>query len=206
MRFFTITETIPPACRDEALSYFARIFGNKHPLSVEIGSGNGHFLVDTALLHPERNFIGTELLTGRAKKFLSKVEKRNLKNITVCRGDARRFVWEFLYEKMVWEFFIMFPDPWPKKRHHKHRIITEPFINMLYHRLVSGGRVSLATDHQEYRERIIAVFQNSRGFTKRFSEGFAYYPDGYPKSIFEQRFSMEKRPIYFMQYIKETGD
>jgi len=177
MHLFTITETIPPACRDEALSFFAHIFGNTHTLSVEIGSGNGHFLVDSALHHPERNFIGIELLAGRAKKFLSKVEKGNLKNIVVYRGDARRFVWEFLYEKMVWEFFIMFPDPWPKKRHHKHRIITKPFINMLYHRLVSGGRVSLATDHQEYSERIVSVFQNSRRFANRSREGGSYYPE-----------------------------
>jgi len=206
MYFFNITKTIPPACRNEALSHFTHIFGNTRPLSVEIGSGNGHFLVESALLHPECNFIGIELLTGRVKKFFSKVEKRNLKNIAVYRGDARRFIWEFLYEDMVWEFFIMFPDPWPKERHHKHRIVTGPFINMLYHRLVSGGKVSLVTDHPWYRDHIVSVFKVSHGFMNRFGEGSVPYPDDYPKSIFEQRFRLEKRPIYFMQFIKVSED
>ncbi len=206
MPLFNIIDIIPPANRDEAILYFAGIFGNRNPLSVEIGSGNGHFLVDSAQLHPERNFIGIELLTGRAKKFFSKVEKRNLKNIAVYRGDARRFVWEFLYENMVSEFFIMFPDPWPKKRHHKHRIITIPFINMIQYRLVLQGKISIATDHEEYRERIFSLFQNNRGFASSFREGFAPYPDEYPKSIFEERFRKAKMSVYFMQYTKISED
>jgi len=202
MPLFNIIDAIPPENRDEAIAYFAGIFGNTNPLSVEIGSGNGHFLVDSALLHPENNFIGTELLLGRAKKFFSKVEKKNIKNIVIYRGDARRFVWEFLYDNMVSEFFIMFPDPWPKKRHHKHRIITAPFINMMHHRLVLRGKISIATDHVEYRNNIVSLFQSFPGFTSNFSEGFAPYPNEYPKSIFEERFRLANRAVYFMQYIK----
>jgi tRNA (guanine-N7-)-methyltransferase len=202
MHFFNISEEIPPENREEALAYFARIFGNTNPLSVEIGSGNGHFLVNTALRHPYLNYTGVELFAGRARKFYSKVEKRKLENIAVYRGDARRFVWEFLYRDMVEEFFILFPDPWPKKRHHKHRLITRHFIAMLQHRLIEGGRVSIATDHPDYRDHILSVFKGNSGFISRFREGGAPYPEDYPSSIFEHRFSQQKKRIYFMQYIK----
>ena len=105
---------------------------------------------------------------------------------------------------MVEEFFILFPDPWPKKRHHKHRLITPPFIGMLHLRLFEGGRVSIATDHSEYRDHILSVFEKNSGFANRFSEGFAPYPESYPTSIFEQRFTRQKKSIFFMQYIKAS--
>jgi tRNA (guanine-N7-)-methyltransferase len=152
--------------------------------------------------HQDLNFIGTEMYGGRARKFSQKVEKRGLNNIVVFKGDARQFLWEFLYEESVSEFIIMFPDPWPKKRHHKHRLLRPIIIDMLHHRLVPGGLVSVTTDDAPYRDWILEAFAKKSGFRKLFEKGHVPYPDNYPQSLFEKRFRMENRPLYFMQYEK----
>lgn len=193
-------DTLPPANRDETKAFFSNIFHNNNPLIVEIGSGNGHFLVEHALKHPYSNYIGTEILTGRAKKFHSKIEKRGLKNIVVFKGDARRFVWEFLYENTVREFIILFPDPWPKQRHHKHRLLTAAFINMLKVRLVLGGTITLATDYPENRDWILEEFRKDGGFTNIFRGGYSRYPDSYPKTLFHEKYTKEGRDIYYMMF------
>ena len=200
---FYISDTLPPANIDEMKAFFANIFHNNNSLIVEIGSGNGHFLVERALKYPDNNYIGTDLLTGRAKKIYSKIEKRGLKNIVVFKGDARRFVWEFLYENTVEEFIILFPDPWPKQRHRKHRLLTAAFINMLKIRLVPGGMVTLATDYHEYRNRILDEFRKDRGFTNIYRNGYSSSPHSCPKTLFQEKYTEEGRDIYYMRFRKE---
>ena len=199
---FHIKDTIPPESREEMCDFFHTIFGNDNPLVVEIGSGNGHFLIEYAKKSSIHNFIGTELLFGRAKKFHSKIEKQSLKNIVVFKGDARRFVWEFLYRESVEEFIILFPDPWPKKRHHKHRLLNAAFINMLQTRLTPQGLTSIATDYREYRDWILNEFEKVKGFTNIYDKSYSTYPDHYPKTLFEERFRNEGREIYFVQMKK----
>ncbi|MFW6137841.1 MAG: tRNA (guanosine(46)-N7)-methyltransferase TrmB [Spirochaetota bacterium] len=201
--FFDLNHLAPPPSRQKALKFFWCLFGNNNPLVVEIGSGNGHFLTEYAALVPEHNFIGTEILGGRARKFHSKVEKRRLGNVAIIKGDARRFVWEFLYKQMVEEFITMFPDPWPKKRHHKKRLIQVPLVNMLKTRLVHHGSISIVTDHSEYRDWIIQEFEKAGGFSSRFRQGYTSYPHSYyPQSLFEKRFRDQKKSMYVMEYRK----
>ena len=199
---FNLSEEIPPGNRRQQIHYFQKIFGNSHPLIVEIGSGNGHFLVDNALQNPERNFIGTELLGGRARKFNQKVEKRDMANIIIFKGDARQFVWEYLYEETVSEFIIMFPDPWQKKRHHKHRLLQQNLLQMLHHRLIPDGRISITTDHNLYRDYIIDELGKTEGFRKLNPGEFTEYPDHFRGSLFEVRFRRENRSLFFLQYEK----
>lgn len=202
--FYQIQNTIPPENRREMLDFFLEVFGNNNPLVVEIGSGNGHFLVDYAKWHPDYNFIGTEILMGRAKKFYSKIVKRSLQNIAVFRGDARRFLWEYLYEESVQEFIFLFPDPWPKKRHHKHRILNAQFIRMIEIRLIQGGLVSIATDFCEYRDWILDEFRKMPSFTNLYKNGYSSYPDDYPRTLFQDRFRNSGKGIYYMQFMKHT--
>jgi tRNA (guanine-N7-)-methyltransferase len=199
---YHLLEEIPPASREEQIRYFHGIFGNSNPLVVEIGSGNGHFLVQSALHNPQYNFIGTEILGGRARKFGQKVEKRDMHNIVVFKGDARQFIWEYLYEETVSEFIIMFPDPWPKKRHHKHRLLQQKLLQMLHHRLTEGGRVSVATDHVLYRDYIAEEFDKVEGFHTLRGDAATAYPDQFRGSLFEIRFRRENRVLYFLQYEK----
>jgi tRNA (guanine-N7-)-methyltransferase len=199
---YLIKDTIPPENREQMQVFFRTIFGNDNPLIVEIGSGNGHFLTECAMNSPCRNYVGTEILSGRARKFHAKIEKRSLHNIALFKGDARQFVWEYLYEKSVHEFIILFPDPWPKKRHYKHRLLSEPFIRMLFVRLVDGGTVIVATDHEGYRGWIIDEFRKVSGFTNPHNQGYTLYPHDYPTTLFEQRLRARGRDIYFMEFKK----
>lgn len=200
--FFNLSDEIPPESREEQTRYFRDIFSNSHPLIVEIGSGNGHFIVENALQNPGYNFIGTEILGGRARKFNHKVEKRGMNNIIIFKGDARQFVWEYLYEETVSEFIIMFPDPWPKKRHHKHRLLQHTLLQMLHLRLIPKGRVLITTDHTRYRDWIIEELRKTEGFHTVNPGSFAEYPDLSPKSLFELRFRKENRSLFFIQYEK----
>jgi tRNA (guanine-N7-)-methyltransferase len=200
--FFNLIDEIPPENREKQIHYFRNIFGNVHPLIVEIGSGNGHFLLENALQNPDYNFIGTEILGGRARKFNHKVEKRGMNNIIIFKGDVRQFVWEYLYEETVSEFIIMFPDPWPKKRHHKHRLLQHTLLQMLQLRLIKKGRISITTDHIPFRDWIIEEFKKTKGFHNVNRGNFAEYPDHFPKSLFEVRFRKENRGLFFIQYEK----
>jgi tRNA (guanine-N7-)-methyltransferase len=200
-----VNDEIPPENREEAVRYFLSLFGNRNPLVVELGSGNGHFLVEYAVGRPDRNFIGTEKLGGRAEKFRTKAEKRNLKNLVVFRGEIRRFVWEFLYDGMVSEFVVLFPDPWPKKRHHKHRLFSKPFVDMIELRLLQGGCVSIATDSEEYRDRILEEFGAGRGFISCFERGYGPYPADLPETLFLKRFRKQGKDVCFMRFRKEES-
>ena len=202
-RFFDIKDTVPPANRAESLEFFRGVFQNKNPLVVEIGSGNGHFLVEIAMRNPGKNYIGTEMLMGRARKFHAKLQKRDISNLAIFKGDARIFVWEFLYENTVEEFIIFFPYPWPKKKHHKNRLLKSAFLKMLRLRLQPAGIVSIATDSAEYRDWVQEEFEKTSGFLNLFDRGYIDFPDTFPPSLFEMRFKKEKRDLFFMQYQKE---
>jgi tRNA (guanine-N7-)-methyltransferase len=201
-RFFDVSGEIPPDSREEAPGYFERLFGRRAPLTVEIGSGNGHFLVARAEAEPGRDFVGTEILGGRARKFHAKIQKRGLPNIVVFKGDGRRFVWEYLYRDMVSEFVVMFPDPWPKKKHHKHRILKRSFLQMLHLRLEPEGTLCVVTDDQGYRDWILEEISGVEGLVPLFPEGFTGYPEQLPPSLFELRFRDRGRRLYHARYRK----
>ena len=137
------------------------IFGNAGPVEIEIGIGKGRFLIDTARRDSNSNFLGIEW----AMKYLRIAHKRtlnaNLNNIRFLRADAREFVEFFLPSNSVQAYHIYFPDPWPKKRHHKRRLINTEFRIEVERTLCAGGRVWLATDHQGYFEVMMEVFEDS---------------------------------------------
>jgi tRNA (guanine-N7-)-methyltransferase len=139
----------------------ASIFGNAGPVEIEIGIGKGRFLIDTARRDSNSNFLGIEW----AMKYLRIAHKRtlnaNLSNIRFLRADAREFVEFFLPSNSVQAYHIYFPDPWPKKRHHKRRLINTEFRIEVERTLCAGGRVWLATDHQDYFEVMMEVFEDS---------------------------------------------
>lgn len=145
----------------ESMVDFFSVFGNNRPVEIEIGIGKGRFLIDAAKRNPDSNFLGIEW----AMKYLRLAHKRalnsNLSNMRFLRADAREFVEFFLPANSVHAFHIYFPDPWPKKRHHKRRLINTEFRIEVERSLSSGGLIWLATDHSEYFGAMIEVFEAS---------------------------------------------
>ncbi|MCX7914638.1 MAG: tRNA (guanosine(46)-N7)-methyltransferase TrmB, partial [Thermodesulfovibrionales bacterium] len=140
---------------DDLLS-FEKVFGRKAPVYLEIGFGNGEFLCNAALQNPEADFIGIEFfLTGVAKLLrrltdYGRLDEPVVKNIRIITGDARIIIPSCIPENSLNGIFILFPDPWPKKRHHKRRLIRREFIELLYDRLKVNGLLIIATDSEDY--------------------------------------------------------
>jgi tRNA (guanine-N7-)-methyltransferase len=137
-----------------------KLFLRPQPLQVELGSGDGSFLVQYAALHPEWNFIGVERLLGRLRKIDRKGRRAGLANLRGVRIEASYFLEYLLPKKSAAAIHIYFPDPWPKRKHHKHRLINERFPQLAREVLAPGGAVYLRTDDANYFAQMKTVFES----------------------------------------------
>jgi tRNA (guanine-N7-)-methyltransferase len=139
---------------------FNEMFPRSAPLEVELGSGDGSFLVAWAGAHPECNYLGVERLLGRANKMMRKAGRAGLVNLQGVRIESSYFLQYLLPEHSAEALHIYFPDPWPKKRHRRHRLINERFPELAKRAVASGGSVYLRTDDRDYFEQMQSVFAN----------------------------------------------
>jgi tRNA (guanine-N7-)-methyltransferase len=142
----------------------ARLFPAPQPLEVELGSGDGSFLAGYAARHPEHNFIGVERLLGRMRKLDRKGRRAGLANLGGVRIESAYFLEYLLPPRSASALHVYFPDPWPKRKHHRHRLINERFPTLAAQALEAGGTVYLRTDDQPYFEQMTAVFAASPAF------------------------------------------
>src|SRR4030042_1162348 len=136
---------------------FAQIFGRRAPVHVEIGSGKGTFLVHEAKARPEVNFLGIEWARKYYRHVGDRIGRWGLTNVRIVRGEAAAFLRDFVADESVDCFHIYFPDPWPKKRHHKRRFLQRSNVETLIRCLRPGGTIHIATDHADYFEQIKEV-------------------------------------------------
>ena len=150
-------------------SYFERLnlaalFPTLKPLEVELGAGDGTFLTQYAGAHPERNFIGVERLLGRLRKVDRKGLRAGLANLRLVRVEAWYFAEWMLPVESVEVFHVYFPDPWPKRRHHRRRLINAKFSQAVRQALKPGGRIFFRTDNPDYHAQILEVFEPQQDF------------------------------------------
>jgi tRNA (guanine-N7-)-methyltransferase len=146
-----------PASYVEKLDW-NRVFARVQPVEVELGSGDGSFLANYAKLHPDRNFLGVERLLGRLRKVNKKGLRAGLENLALLRLEAS-YVIEFLIgPASIDALHIYFPDPWPKRKHRKNRLINERFTEIAARALKPDGVVYLRTDDLDYFEQMTRVF------------------------------------------------
>ncbi|MGH8253393.1 MAG: tRNA (guanosine(46)-N7)-methyltransferase TrmB, partial [Steroidobacteraceae bacterium] len=136
---------------------FAVLFGRSAPNTIEIGFGNGDHLAARALAEPERNFLGVEVHLPGIGHLLRAAAAANLANLRVVEQDAVVLLHERIAVEALDEVQILFPDPWPKKRHHKRRLIQPDFAQLVASRLRHGGLLHVATDWEPYAQQISAV-------------------------------------------------
>lgn len=163
----------------------AVMFGRGAPLEVELGSGDGSFLAEWAGRHPERNFIGVERLLGRIRKLDRKGQRRGLQNLRGLRIEASYCLEYLLPPGTVEAVHVYFPDPWPKRRHHKNRLVNERFVTLCHRVLTAAGRVYLRTDNAEYDAQMRAVF----GASPLFREGVTPEDLASVRTDFEREFN-----------------
>ena len=142
----------------------SKLFLHALPLEVELGSGDGSFLANYARLHPDRNFIGVERLLGRLRKLDRKGQRAGLTNLRLIRLEATYVVEWLLPLGNVNALHIYFPDPWPKRKHRKNRLVNERFTELCCAALAPGGVVYLRTDDADYFEQMERVFGENAAF------------------------------------------
>lgn len=167
---------------------FAELFGNGHPVIMEIGFGNGEATWQMARAHPEENYLGVEVHKPGVGRLLLKIEEHELVNVRIACDDAVEILRHQVGDDTLDGVRIYFPDPWPKKRHNKRRIIQAPFIELLARKMREGGILHLATDWEPYAEFMLEVMQSSKAFENLSSaNGYCTKPDWRPLTKYESR-------------------
>ena len=143
------------------------IFNNSNrKLIIEIGFGNGEILIDSALRNPDDNFIGIEVYESGIGQCLIHLSEKKLSNVRLINEDAKHILNHSFKDQTIDQINIFFPDPWPKKKHHKRRLINQEFIFLIGKKLKKNGCINIATDWDDYAEQIIDVFNKSNLFKK----------------------------------------
>jgi tRNA (guanine-N7-)-methyltransferase len=169
------------------------IFGRIAPLQVDLGCGDGSFLCELAQRQPEKNLIGVDRLVGRVAKARRKAAA--LENVRVLNVETSYTVRYLLSEGSVETFYLLFPDPWPKRRHHRRRIVTKDFLESTHRALEDGGSLLIATDQLDYFEQIRALAESYSEFAIVDVNASPTRTD-LPLTKFERRFRESGASIY----------
>jgi tRNA (guanine-N7-)-methyltransferase len=199
----------PPDRRYERLElvpsdYFRHIelnewFANENAaleLEVDLGCGDGSFLLSMARQFPDRNFLGVERLLGRVRKVCRKADREGLQNVRVLRLESAYTIGWLLPDRCVSRLHLLFPDPWPKKRHHKNRFIKDENVSAIDRVLADEGDFLFKTDHPGYFEWTMDIMQSTRSLKEVAWDA----ADFYPQTDFERQWEAEGKEIYKLRY------
>lgn len=177
------------------------IFGNTHPLVLEIGCGIGDFAVAMAARHPGWNYLALDFYNKGCLKTCRRAERLELQNIRVVRDEARAFIARCLPKQSLQAVFINCPDPWPKRRQRKRRLVNEQFVRMLAEYLVPGGDLFFTTDFADYGRDVAQMMPRLEPFENMLAPDLWRHdlPE-YPRTKYMLKFMAEGKEIYFVHY------
>ena len=176
---------------------FRQLFGNEHPLILEVGSGKGRFLLTLAAEQPEVNFLGIEKSLHYHRVIRDRALKRGLRNVRLINYDAFPVLRDMLPDASIREIHIYFPDPWPRPREQKRRIIRPEVLTEIGRALVPGGSGIYVTDHREYFDAAAPLI--AQLFP---SETRVPGPEDAPRTNYEAKYRREGREIYEVRFWK----
>jgi tRNA (guanine-N7-)-methyltransferase len=162
------------------------VFGRTAPKILEIGFGMGETTADIAAAQPDTDFLGIEVHTPGVGSLLKQIEARGLTNLRIIQHDAVEVLHHMIAPRSINGVHIFFPDPWPKKRHHKRRLIQPPLVALLAQKLKPGGYLHAATDWHEYAEQILAALAAEPALINTVAD-YAPRPAYRPRTKFETR-------------------
>ena len=175
------------------------------PVTLEIGFGNGEGLLELAMAHPGRQYLGIDVYRPGIGRLLQALEQQDIENVRVIQGDATECL-PLVPTGALDEVLVFFPDPWPKKRHHKRRLIQAPFVRELGRVLHPGGRLHLATDWEDYARHMVAVLEQNPEFENPAGPGhFSERPRTRPLTRFERRGLDRGHAIFDLLYVRRPG-
>ena len=148
---------------------FPDAFGRRAPVMLEIGFGNGDTLAALAAQNPQNNYLGIEVHRPSVGRLLARLEAEGLNNVRVLCADAKETLVQYVPDESLSAVYVLFPDPWPKQRHYKRRLVQPDFIELVRRKLEPGGRLHLATDWSAYAEQMQEVLAHAPGFAPAMS-------------------------------------
>ena len=166
---------------------FDEIFGNQNPVVLEIGFGNGTLLAEQAAQHPDYNFIGLEVHRPGVGRLLQQLDHQAISNVRIMNQDAIEILSTHVSPASLFAIWLFFPDPWPKKRHHKRRIVNNRFLDHAANSLRPDGILHLATDWQDYAHHMQSAITDHPRFSLTEKPDQQDYPFIRPPTHFEQR-------------------
>lgn len=173
------------------------IFGNNNPVAIEYCAGNGDWIVQKAQENVLMNWVAVEKRFDRVRKIWAKCKNRNLSNLLIVYGEGSTFTHHYVANHTVDEVYINFPDPWPKKRHDKHRLIKRYFLDELARVLKAGKHITFVTDDQNYLKETFSFFSAHPSFVLLNST--TEWPE-YGSSWFERLWRERGREIQYTQW------
>lgn len=172
------------------------LFGMDRPLELEIGTGKGTFLVNEALRRPEICFLGVEHARRYWLYAADRLRRNECANARVVLADARELVESYLEEASLSAVHVYFPDPWPKKRHHKRRLLQPDFVSILARKMRPSARLQVATDHGGYFEQIREVLEASPLTVVPFDPASSAEAEELVGSNFERKYRLQGRQLF----------
>jgi len=182
-----------------------QFFGNANPLVIEIGFGMGKATSSIAEQNPGINYLGIEVHRPGIGRLLWEIEKKGLKNIRIIEGDAVEIIEKRIRDNSVSAFHIFFPDPWPKKRHHKRRLIKQPFTDLLALKLLPGGYIYMVSDWADYGDWALREFSATPGLVNKYNS-FAEQQSWRPQTEFERKGLLKKHEVRELFFLKKAAE
>lgn len=179
----------------------ADFFGNENPFNLEIGMGNGEFISEYAKKYPEQNFLGFEVMKRIFRRAIIKARQVKGENIRLIHFDATFFV-SILEDGSVDNFYVNFPDPWPKKKHKKRRLLKTQFIELLTRKLRTGGTLCIATDQIDYAEEIVENLKGVADLESAYNTIYIDRLDDYLPTKYYRKFVPELG-VHFFRLVKK---
>lgn len=180
------------------------VFLNNNPIKIEYCSGNGEWIAARARQEANVNWVAVDLNFDRVKKIWKKIKQLPLNNLMIVCGDGRTLTEYYVPEASVQEVYINFPDPWPKQRHAKHRIVEEEFVKNVHRILKPGGIFTIATDDQDYSTLTINILNKCEGFESCHpAPYYTHELPNYGSSYFEDLWRRKGKVIYYHQFCKK---
>jgi tRNA (guanine-N7-)-methyltransferase len=182
------------------------LFGKPGKIVIEYCAGNGAWILDKAINHPDVHWVAVDQRFDRVRKIWAKIQNYNLKNLVVVSGEALTFTRFYVPDNSIFASYVNFPDPWPKDKHAKNRLIQGPFLNELSRVQVKGGETTFVTDDENYMQQMIQEMSQCQPWSSRFPNPY-YVTDwpNYGNSYFEQLWREKGRVIHYMQFINRKG-
>lgn len=174
---------------------FTQIFSRHAPVTLEIGFGSGDATAQIAKANPQNDYLGVEVYPSGVGRLLMRIEEQQISNIRIIQHDVVEVLQEMIPDESLSAVHIFFPDPWPKKRHHKRRLLQPKLVHQLCEKIESGGYIYFVSDWQEYAQQVLETFE-AENLLRNAYVGYAPSQGWRPKTRFEQKGEEAQREIF----------